>query len=75
MSVTPIKLKAGMPRAHRDYRSNSRSAHDGRRGAPNQGRPLVAHPSRAELTAKVLPDRAKAKMHEKMAEPQDTDQP
>jgi short-subunit dehydrogenase len=27
-----------------------------------------------EMTAKVLPDRAKAKMHEKMAEPQDTEQ-
>ena len=27
-----------------------------------------------EMTAKVLPDRAKAKWHEKMAEPQDTDQ-
>jgi short-subunit dehydrogenase len=27
-----------------------------------------------EWTAKVLPDRAKAKMHSKMAEPQDTDQ-
>jgi uncharacterized protein len=27
-----------------------------------------------EMTAKVLPDRAKAKWHEKMAEPQDMDQ-